>query len=51
MKAAVLPVPVWAAARTSRPARTRGMAAAWTGVGVGVSLFGHHLHEVGRQAE
>ena len=33
VKAAVLPVPVWAAARTSRPSRTRGMAAAWTGVG------------------
>src|SRR6476469_10039374 len=33
-KAAVLPVPVWAAARTSRPPRTRGIAADWTGVGV-----------------
>ena len=33
-KAAVLPVPVWAAARTSRPSRTSGMAAVWTGVGV-----------------
>ena len=33
-KAAVLPVPVWAAARTSRPSRTRGIAADWTGVGV-----------------
>ena len=32
-KAAVLPVPVWAPARTSRPARTSGMALAWTGVG------------------
>ena len=32
-KAAVLPVPVCAAARTSRPARTSGMAASWTGVG------------------
>ena len=31
--AAVLPVPVWAPARTSRPARTRGIASAWTGVG------------------
>ena len=33
-KAAVLPVPVWAAARTSRPSRTSGIAADWTGVGV-----------------
>src|SRR6187399_1333437 len=32
-KAAVLPVPVCAAARTSRPARTSGMADSWTGVG------------------
>ncbi len=50
-KAAVLPVPVWAAARTSRPASTSGMAAAWTGVGVFVALLGDHAHEVGRQAE
>ena len=39
VKAAVLPVPVWAAARTSRPWRTRGMAWAWTGVGVCVALL------------
>ena len=32
--AAVLPVPVWAAASRSRPARTSGIEAAWTGVGV-----------------
>ena len=32
--AAVLPVPVWAEATTSLPARTSGMAPAWTGVGV-----------------
>ena len=32
-KAAVLPVPVWAPAMRSRPARTSGMASAWTGVG------------------
>jgi hypothetical protein len=32
-KAAVLPVPVWAPARTSRPARMCGIAWAWTGVG------------------
>ena len=31
--AAVLPVPVWAPARTSRPARTSGIAARWTAVG------------------
>ena len=31
--AAVLPVPVWAAARRSRPSRTYGMACAWTEVG------------------
>ena len=50
-KAAVLPVPVWAAARTSRPSRTRGMALAWTGVGVVVSLFRDGAEQVGRQAE
>ncbi len=33
MKAAVLPVPVWAVAMRSRPARTAGMAWAWIGVG------------------
>jgi hypothetical protein len=33
-KARVLPVPVWAVARTSRPARAGGIAAAWTGVGI-----------------
>ena len=33
-KAAVLPVPVWAMARTSRPAITSGIACAWIGVGV-----------------
>jgi hypothetical protein len=32
-KAAVLPVPVWAAARRSRPERTIGIACSWTGVG------------------
>jgi len=32
--AAVLPVPVWAMPRTSRPARTTGMAWAWMAVGV-----------------
>ena len=32
--AAVLPVPVWAMPRTSRPARTIGMAWAWMGVAV-----------------
>ena len=31
--AAVLPVPVWAPARRSRPARTRGIDSRWTGVG------------------
>ena len=31
--AAVLPVPVWAPARTSRPSSTAGMARAWIGVG------------------
>ena len=30
--AAVLPVPVWAAPMTSRPASTIGMALAWIGV-------------------
>ena len=33
-KLRVLPVPVWAVARTSRPSRAGGMAPAWTGVGV-----------------
>jgi hypothetical protein len=32
VKAAVLPVPVWAAPITSRPASTMGMALAWIGV-------------------
>ena len=31
--AAVLPVPVWAPASRSRPARTSGIASRWTGVG------------------
>ena len=31
---AVLPVPVWAMPRTSRPFSTSGMACAWIGVGV-----------------
>jgi hypothetical protein len=31
---AVLPVPVWAQPRTSRPIRTTGMAFSWMGVGV-----------------
>ena len=34
MKAAVLPVPVSAVARMSRPWSAGGMAASWTGVGV-----------------
>ncbi len=34
VKAAVLPVPVWAMPRTSRPARATGMACSWIGVGV-----------------
>ena len=33
VKAAVLPVPVWAMPRTSRRASTWGMAWAWIGVG------------------
>ena len=33
VKAAVLPVPVWAMPRTSRRASTWGMASAWIGVG------------------
>ena len=32
VKAAVLPVPVWAAPITSRPDRTMGIALAWMGV-------------------
>ena len=38
-KAAVLPVPVWAMPRRSRPASSAGMARAWMGVGCGV-VFG-----------
>ena len=34
VKAAVLPVPVWAMPRTSPPARATGMAWAWMGVAV-----------------
>src|SRR5690606_23421008 len=37
-KAAVLPVPVWAAPMTSRPASTTGMALAWMGDIVGYSM-------------
>ncbi len=37
MKAAVLPVPVWARPNTSRPESTMGMACCWIGVGVGVT--------------
>jgi len=33
-KQAVLPVPVWAAAMTSLPERTAGIALSWIGVGV-----------------
>ena len=35
--AAVLPVPVFAAAMTSRPSSANGMARSWTGVGFGVA--------------
>jgi hypothetical protein len=34
VKAAVLPVPVWAMPSTSRPTRATGMACSWIGVGV-----------------
>src|SRR5690606_37380772 len=34
VKAAVLPVPVWAAPMTSRPSMTTGMAWLWIGVGM-----------------
>jgi hypothetical protein len=34
VKAAVLPVPVWAIPSTSRPCRATGMASAWIGVAV-----------------
>ena len=34
VKAAVLPVPVWAMPRMSRPCRAGGMACAWIGVGL-----------------
>jgi hypothetical protein len=34
VKAAVLPVPVWAMPSTSRPASATGMACSWIGVGV-----------------
>jgi hypothetical protein len=34
MKAAVFPVPVWAAPMTSRPPSAGAMVAAWMGVGV-----------------
>ena len=34
MKAAVLPVPVWAMPIRSRPSSTGGIACAWIGVGV-----------------
>ena len=50
-KAAVLPVPVWAAARTSRPSRTSGMAAVLDGRGSGVAFLGDGAEEIGREAE
>ena len=46
-KAAVLPVPVWAPARRSRPASTSGMASRLDGRGLGVAL-GPRRHEGAR---
>ena len=50
-KAAVLPVPVWAPASRSRPARTSGIASAWTGVGSSVALVRDGAEKLGRQPE
>ena len=49
--AAVLPVPVWAPASRSRPARTSGMASRLDGGGHGVALSGDRAEELGRQPE
>ena len=51
VKAAVLPVPVWAAARTSRPCEDEGDGRFLDRRGLGVALFGDGPEEIGRQAE
>ena len=51
MKAAVLPVPVWAMPSRSRPVKTVGIACAWIGVGVAISLERERLEDGLRQPE
>ena len=49
--AAVLPLPVMAQARTSRPARAGGTASAWIGVGRAKPELLHALEEAGVELE
>ena len=49
--AAVLPVPVWAAARTSRPSQHERDRCGLDGRRGFVAFLGHHLDEIGREAE
>ena len=51
MNAAVLPVPVWAAASRSRPASTSGMACVLDGGGLRIALIRDGAEDVGRKAE
>ena len=51
MKAAVLPVPVWAMPSRSRPFSRVGIACAWIGVGVRIFLQRERLEDGLRQPE
>ena len=51
VKAAVLPVPVWAAASTSRPGEDEGDGGCLDRRRGGVALFGNGREQIGRQAE
>ena len=49
--AAVLPVPVCAPARRSRPSSATGIAAAWIGVRFGIAVIGKRAQQRGRKPE
>ena len=51
MKAAVLPVPVWAMPSRSRPLRTVGMACCWIGRRIDIFLERERLEDGLRQPE
>ena len=51
MKAAVLPVPVWAMPSRSRPVRTVGIAWRWIGVGLRIILRGERIEQGLREPE